>query len=40
MRVPQTDADRTQEAYARRLMELRKGIEQEMAAARPRDPGA
>lgn len=33
----QTDDDRAQEAYARRLMELRKGIEQEMEAARLRD---
>ena len=35
--TPQTESDRAQEAYARRLMELRKGIEAEMDAARERD---
>ena len=37
---PQTDEDRAQEAYARRLMELRKGIEEEMEAARSHDDAA
>ncbi|WP_293275643.1 acyl-CoA thioesterase [Nannocystis sp.] len=37
---PQTEADRAQTAYARRLMELRKGIEEEMDAVRLRDEGA
>lgn len=35
--VPQTDEDRAQVDYAQRLMELRKGIEQEMDAVRERD---
>lgn len=30
--VPETDADRAEETYARRLMDLRKAIEQEMAS--------
>ncbi len=38
--TPQTDSDRAQDAYARRLMELRKGIEAEMDAARERDEPA
>ena len=37
---PQTDDDRAQVAYAKRLMELRKGIEQEMDAVRQRDDGS
>jgi|SRR5688572_21933571 len=32
--TPQTDTDRAEETYARELMELRKGIEQAMNAAR------
>lgn len=35
--TPETEADRAEEGYARRLMDLRKGIEQEMDAARRRD---
>jgi acyl-CoA hydrolase len=35
--TPQAESDRAQEAYARRLMALRKGIEAEMDAARERD---
>ncbi len=38
--APQTDEDRAQEAYARRLMALRKGIEAEMDAARAHDEPA
>ena len=38
--TPTTDDDRAQEAYARRLMTLRKGIEEEMNAARAPDEGA
>jgi uncharacterized protein (TIGR00369 family) len=34
---PTSEGDRAQQAYARRLMELRKGIEEEMDAARERD---
>ena len=37
---PQTDDDRAQVAYAKRLMALRKGIEEEMDAARQRETGA
>lgn len=33
--TPETEADRADERYARRLMELRRGLEEEMSGGRP-----